>query len=192
MQYLNHLHTLVKEGGLSITEDFVKEYSREDSRYNVKNSSLYFRTESLEVLRPLADMFLDESGKKRIPSNIAEHLTERSLAFWIMDDGQRVKRGGVTLCTDSFKSNEISVEALKLNFNFTTSIHNKKNCGANDSIYERIYINKETLDSLKPNLIPHIHDTMLYKVNSEVVLKQDTSDFLIESGSDVDIDIFDI
>lgn len=88
----------------------VKEYTMRpvirasDSRYNTKNTSLYFRTESLEELKPLADLFLDESGKKRIIPSISEHLTDRSLAFWIMDDGQQVKRGGVTLCTDSFNS----------------------------------------------------------------------------------------
>jgi hypothetical protein len=148
------------------------------------------KTQNLEVLRPLADMFLDENGKKRIPSNIREHLTERSLAFWIMDDGQRVKRGGVTLCTDSFKSDDIQIlrEALESNFNLKTSIHIKRGV----SEYERIYINKETLDSLKPNLIPHMHETMLYKINTDVALKQDTSDFVIESESEMGTDIFDV
>ena len=65
--------------------------------------------------------------KKFVPLNIAEHLTTRGLAFWIMDDGQQVRRGGVTLCTDSFKSEEISIlrEALKTNFNLITTIHQK-------------------------------------------------------------------
>jgi hypothetical protein len=45
-----------------------------------------------------------------------------------MVDGQQVKRGGVTLCTDSFKSDEILIlrEALKTNFNLETSIHKKQ------------------------------------------------------------------
>src|SRR6266540_275014 len=93
----------------------------------------------------MADLFLDTEGKKIIPNNIADHLTPRSLAFWIMDDGQQVKRGGLTLCTDSYNSNEINIlrEALKNNFNLETSINNKK--GNNDSIYERIYIKKMRL-----------------------------------------------
>jgi hypothetical protein len=39
-----------------------------------------------------------------------------------------VKKGGVTLCTDSYSTGEISIlrEALKKNFNLETSIHNKK------------------------------------------------------------------
>nr|YP_009739405.1 LAGLIDADG homing endonuclease [Tricholoma terreum]QIC20249.1 LAGLIDADG homing endonuclease [Tricholoma terreum] len=126
-EYLNHLLTLTKEE-LPVINEEVKEYSREDQRYNTTNKSLYFRTKSVEELKPFADLFLDSEGKKVIPLKIAEHLTPRSLAFWIMDDGQQVKRGGVTLCTDSFKSDEIQIlrEALKTNFNLETSIHKKK------------------------------------------------------------------
>ena len=45
-----------------------------------------------------------------------------------MDDGQQVKRGGVTLCTDSFDLEEVKIlqEALKTNFNLETNIHKKK------------------------------------------------------------------
>lgn len=193
MNYLSHLQELAKEGGLPLLNDSVKEYTRNDSRYNVTNSSLYFRSESIESLRPIADLFLDESGKKQIPSNIAEHLTPRGLAFWIMDDGQRVKNGGVTLCTDSFATNEISIlrEALKSNFNLETSIHNKK--GRNDANYERIYIKKdEAYEELKTSLIPHMHESMLYKINEGVDLIQDTSDFVpTETEIEMDLDIFD-
>lgn len=62
-------------------EDSLTEYKRENLTNKSKTESLYFRTQSLEALRPLADMFLDESGKKIVPSNIADHLTLRSLAF---------------------------------------------------------------------------------------------------------------
>jgi hypothetical protein len=60
-----------------------------------------------------------------------------------MDDGQQVKKGGVTLlnlCTDSFNSSDVNIlrEALKNNFELISSIHKKK--GKNDALYERIYI----------------------------------------------------
>jgi hypothetical protein len=87
--YLNFLHELVKKEGLPLMDETVRTYSREDLRYNTQNSSLYFRTQSIEELRPLADMFLNEAGEKQIPKNIAAH---RSLDFWIMDDGQQVKK----------------------------------------------------------------------------------------------------
>jgi LAGLIDADG DNA endonuclease family len=88
IDYLNYLHTLTKEGGLPLMDNKIKEYLREDLRYQTKNKSLYFRTQSLEELKPMADLFLDAQGNKVLPTNISDYLTPRSLAFWIMDDGQ--------------------------------------------------------------------------------------------------------
>ena len=198
LEYLNYLHEQVKEQGLPLIGDTLTEYSREDTRYKVNNSSLYFRTQSLESLKPLADMFLDSSNKKIIPANIADHLSPRGLAFWIMDDGQQVKRGGVTLCTDSFNTNEVSLlrEALLSKFNLETTIHHKT--GSNGSSYERIYIKKDGLEEIKTSLVPYMHDSMLYKLNiventeTAVDFKQDSSDIGSESNIDMDIDIFDV
>jgi hypothetical protein len=180
LEYLKFLFELSEKEGLSLNE--LKTYSRNDSRYNKINESVYFRTRSLEKLKPLADMFLNNDGKKIIPSNISEFLTPRSLAFWIMDDGQQVKRGGVTLCTDSYKSEEVDTlrKALKTNFNLITSIHKKTNKNS-ESIYERIYINKSSLDNIKPLLKEHMHDSMLYKIN-------ETPESLLEEGDITDID----
>nr|AYE93399.1 LAGLIDADG homing endonuclease [Termitomyces sp.]AYE93413.1 LAGLIDADG homing endonuclease [Termitomyces sp.] len=127
--------------------------------------------------------------KKVIPANIADHLTPRSLAFWIMDDGQQVKTGGVTLCTDSYNKEEVNIlrEALKNKFNLETSIHNKK--GFNGAIYERIYIKKEGFEEIKPSLVPHMHESMYYKINKELNITQDSSDIMDTGG---DTDIFDI
>ena len=81
-------------------------------------------------------MFLDENNKKIVPSNIKSDFTHRSLAYWIiglldywiMDDGQRVKRGGVTLCTDNFNADLVETlrDMLHQNFGMITSIHKKK------------------------------------------------------------------
>jgi hypothetical protein len=180
LEYLKFLFEISKKEGLSLEE--LKTYTRNDQRYKKINESVYFRTKSLESLKPLADMFLNKEGKKIIPSNISEILTPRSLAFWLMDDGQQVKRGGVTLCTDSYKSEEVDTlrKALKTNFNLITSIHTKTNKNS-ESIYERIYINKSSLDNIKPLLKEHMHDSMLYKIN-------ETPESLLEEGDITDID----
>ena len=91
-EYIEHLQNLAQVE-LPLMDEGLKEYSRDDSRYNRTNKSLYFRTQSLENLRPLTDLFLDDSGKKVIPINIADYLTPRSLAFWIMDDGSIYNEG---------------------------------------------------------------------------------------------------
>ena len=132
---------------------------------------------------------MDKDNNKTIPVNIADYLTPRSLAFWIMDDGQAVKRGGVTLCTDSFKSEQVSLlkQALENKFGITTSIHNKK--GSTDNYYERIYIGKNSLDLLKPELKQHFHGSMLYKIN-EVVPYENSNQ--LDSELDSVSDSFDI
>lgn len=82
-----------------------------------------------------------------------------------MDDGQHVKRGGVTLCTDNFKHEEIVKlqEALKSNFNLKTTIHVKKGL---INTYERIYISKNSAyEDLKPSIAEHMEKSMLYKIN---------------------------
>lgn len=91
-----------------------------------------------------------------------------------MDDGQRVTRGGVTLCTDSYNKEEVNIlrEALNLNFKLKSTIHYKK--GSNDVMYERIYIKKEAFEEFKPNLISHMHDSMLYKINEKLTIKQNS------------------
>ena len=85
-----------------------------------------------------------------------------------MDDGQQVKRGGVTLCTDNYNKNEIKFlsEALKKNFNLDTTIHKKKSKRPEAYfLYERIYIKKESLESIMPSLVNYMHESMLYKIN---------------------------
>lgn len=113
-----------------------------------------------------------------------------------MDDGQQVKRGGVTLCTDSFNPNEISLlrQALSDKFSLSTSIHTKK--GGNEAIYERIYINKSSLEDIKPLLLEHMHESMLYKIHESPNELADTTDQesinkLIDVISDIGSDIGD-
>jgi hypothetical protein len=77
-EYFNYVHDLLTKEGLDISE--AKVYSRFDTRYDVTNKSLHLTTKALTELKPLADIFLDEEGKKKIPSNIGEYLTHKSLA----------------------------------------------------------------------------------------------------------------
>jgi hypothetical protein len=188
-EYVNYLNNLFKEGGFNVED--LRTYTRNDARYNKINKSLYFKTESTEELKSLADLFLDNEGKKKIPSNISEYLSLRSLAFWIMDDGQQVKRGGVVLCTDSFKSEEINTlrDALKSNFNLITSIHKKKsNSSESSNIYERIYIKKSSLDEIKPSLKEHMHNSMWYKINETLSVPEkehNDSSYITDFGSDI-------
>ena len=65
------------------------------------------QTISHKAFNILAKIFLDDKGKKRIPTNLVKrYLTDRGLAYWLMDDGgksnynkDRPKLRGVTINT---------------------------------------------------------------------------------------------
>ena len=58
-EYLNYLLNITKEGEIPLMVENIREYLRDDPRYKTTNRSLYFRTQSIEELKPMADLFLD-------------------------------------------------------------------------------------------------------------------------------------
>lgn len=48
--------------------------------------------------------YIVHNGKKvkKIPLDINSYLTPRALAFWIMDDGSKVDKGGMLLHSNSY------------------------------------------------------------------------------------------
>jgi hypothetical protein len=63
-EYLNYLFNITKEGEIPLIGETIKEYIREDSRYKTINKSLYFRTQSLESLKPMLIYFKMQKGTK--------------------------------------------------------------------------------------------------------------------------------
>ena len=61
--YFNYVQEILRKEGLDIPDS--KTYSRFDPRYYKTNESIHFTTTAMEELKPLADMFLDEEGKKK-------------------------------------------------------------------------------------------------------------------------------
>lgn len=160
--YIMFIYQTLKNAGVDLHD--IKYYSRKDSRYNSVNGSIYFKTHNSELLFPLASMFLS-NGNKILPLGIEQYLTPRALAFWICDDGQLVKRGGITLCTDNYTLAEVEllIQVLANLYNAKCSIHYKK--GRADRIYHRIYIGKSSFDNIKPLITQYVHRSFLYKVH---------------------------
>lgn len=77
-----------------------------------------------------------------------------------MDDGQYVKNGGLTLCTDNFTSREVAVlkTILESKYGLLCTLHNKK---GND----RIYISGRSLPLLKTLVLPYMHPNFKYKLD---------------------------
>lgn len=112
--YIYHLYSIFKE----YCNSKPKVTNSIDKRVNKKliNSSIKFWTSSLPCFNKFRDMFYDSSGTKIIPLNLEEYLTERSLAFWAMDDGYK-STSGFYFCTESFtlEENHRLKDILKIN-----------------------------------------------------------------------------
>ena len=125
-EYIKSIDQTLKNAGIGLHD--IKYYSRKDSRYNSINGSIYFNTHNSDLLSPLAEMFLSHNNKKILPLEIERYLSPLALAYWICDDGQLVKRGGITLCTDNYSLAEVEllIQILAKKYNAKCSIHYKK------------------------------------------------------------------
>ena len=54
---------------------------------NKEYTAIKFQTASLSCFNVYRELFYNSEGKKIIPLNLGELLTERGLAYWIFDDG---------------------------------------------------------------------------------------------------------
>lgn len=151
--------------GAYVKQNMPIEYTRVDSRSGKITTSFYFSTVASSLFFPYAQMFyVKVEGTMRVikvlPANIYDLLIPRALAFWIMDDGQYVARGGLTLCTDNFTLSEVNVlkEVLERKFDLTCTLHNKKG-------NKRIYISGRSLPKLRKLVAPHMHTMFLYKLD---------------------------
>jgi hypothetical protein len=85
-----------------------------------------------------------------------------------MDDGQYEKRGGITLCTDSFTMLEINIlkSVLEKKYDFICTVHKKVKKMVRTEFYYRIYISTKSLPMLRSLVTEFMHPSMLYKISS--------------------------
>lgn len=100
------------------------------------------------------------NGKKIIPLNIEEHLTEISLAFWIMDDGGKNTNDDLILHTNSYTLEEVEflISVLNNKFNLSSRIY-KRNINQ-----WAILIPKKELYKVRELVSKYIHSSMKYKI----------------------------
>lgn len=103
-----------------------------DKRTGKVYSTIAFKSLRVEALNQYYDLFyvFNSLGKRQkvVPKNISELLTDRALAFWIMDDGGINAYKATHLNTDGFSMEDIQrlQEALMYNFQLKTRIANKR------------------------------------------------------------------
>jgi ubiquinol-cytochrome c reductase cytochrome b subunit len=167
--YLESLFLELKD---LINQSEIKKQKRLDKRYNKINISYWFTTKSTEFFYLYFTLFykkIESTNKyyKIVPDCIYDLLSPCALAYWICDDGSKVKRGGVTLCTDSFSKDEVFKlkSVLETKYNFICTIHEKKNRTGNNKIYYRIYISAKSLALLKSLVKEYMYPSMIYKLD---------------------------
>lgn len=155
-EYLLHLYDLFQTYVYTPPYKY-KIFNKEN---NKERCNLSFATLALPCFNPYYSLFYSE-GKKRIPHNIADYLTNVSLAYWIMDDGG-FTGNGLKLYTNAYTLEDLSllIEALNKNFQIKATIHKS----SIENQYT-LYISKNQMPHLINLVKDYMHSSMLYKLN---------------------------
>lgn len=121
--------------------------------------ALEFYTRSLPCISEIHSMFI-HYDKKVIPLNIYELLTPVALAHLIMGDGS-ARDYGLTLCTDCYTLCDVIklMNVLIIRYGLICTLQKKR-----EGQY-RIYISSKSMPLLRSITTPHMHPSMLYKLN---------------------------
>jgi ubiquinol-cytochrome c reductase cytochrome b subunit len=99
---------------------------------------------------------------KTVPAMVGEFLSPLALAVWIMDDGS-VASSGLKIATNSFTQAEVQMlcDILKRKYNLMATINS-----AGVPNQYNIYISKYSMEALSNIVVPYMHPSMYYKINS--------------------------
>ena len=158
--YLLHVYNLFYEWVLS--------NPHKKSRLSPKGNLVVnwgFQTISHEAFNPLANLFLNNSKKGIKNSLILDHLTDRGLAYWFMDDGGKLdynknsKNRSIVLNTQSFTDQEVEKMSKELmaKFNFECELRTNKS-------KKVIVISNNSYPLFYELVSPHIIPEMKYKL----------------------------
>ena len=162
--YLMFSQSLVKLAYLYFVFNLLNHYCQSYPKLSIVKGSdnIFYRlniaTRSMPCITEWHKYFY-ENKRKVIKPSIYFYITPIALAHWIMGDGSYTGKG-LLLCTDSFLIEEvvllINVFIIKYSINCCVQYSTKK--------YPRIYIRKESMLKLRKIVLPHMHESMLYKL----------------------------
>lgn len=99
-------------------EPYTRLEIRGEKKGQVKSYS--FRTFSHTTFNSLWDLFIIEGEKSIKPGLITNHLTDLSLAYWIMDDGSlQNDKKSMIIHTQSYSKAEVELLSSELNMKFS-------------------------------------------------------------------------
>lgn len=149
-EYADHVYELFREWVLTAPQE------KQDSSHE----NVWFQTVSHAAFRFYAHQFYD--GKKKcVPKLIHHFMSERSIAFWYMDDGSIKSREskGVVFNTHCFARNDVQrlIEVLRKQFGLEATERKQK-----DGL--QIYVSGKSYERFREMVDPHILPSMRYKV----------------------------
>ena len=165
-EYVRHKYKIFED--LCGTEPRIK-----DRKYPV----MYFNTLSSKKIKKITDMFWS-GNVRRVPHNIKELMTERSLAYWFFDDGScnyvsktprlKTRNSIIEMSTDRYTREEVEIliEMLEENFNIKSKIKNSKSMGDRCKIYIGTKQTQKFLDIIEPFTV----QSMEYKIKRPYTL----------------------
>lgn len=132
---------------------------KSDKRTGKVYKSIAFKTSKMDCFNEYHNLFY-KNKKKVVPKNIRVLLTTRGLAYWIMDDGSKLKYNQMILHTRAFNKKDVILlqDTLRINFNLNTRIEKKEK---NQWV---IFIPIRQKIPLKDIVKPYIYESMLYKI----------------------------
>ena len=155
--YLMHLFELYKPLITNYPKIIIR---KPDKRTGKIYKSIAVRTSKFSCFNEYHNLFY-KNKIKIVPKNIADLLTPRGLAYWIMDDGSLSIHNQIILHTRAFEKEDVILlqNTLKKNFNLNSRIEEKvKNQWV-------IYIPVKQEIPFKTIVMPYMVDSMFYKIN---------------------------
>lgn len=109
--------------------------------------------------------------KKKVPDDIHKHLTDRTLAYWYMDDGalKRPARAGKTLSTHGFTKAEVerlSAALLSIGIQANVNKETRKVHGA-EKTYYKLYITTSSDPVFTEKIRPYVLSVFKYKLDAK-------------------------
>ncbi len=152
--YLNHLYEIFREWVLS------EPHRRIVERNGRKSVNYAFSTVSHGAFRFYAQQFY-ANGKKRVPVVIKKLLTDRSLAYWYMDDGslKSAQSHGVIFNTQGFSKNDVErlISTLQEKFNLNCWLRKQREG-------YQIFVSGKSFERFYEIVSPYILPDMKYKL----------------------------
>ena len=148
--YANHLYEIFREWVLTPPQ------IKQDKTHN----NIWFQTVSHGAFRFYAHQFYDGKNKC-VPKLIHHYLTNKSVAYWFMDDGsiKSHESKGVIFNTQYFVKRDVQrlIKCLQNYFDLEASVRKQK-----DGL--QIYISGKSYERFLEIVFPYVHTSMHYKI----------------------------